>query len=116
MCLTVKEANQLGPLSVGEAPHRLRLTDPAHVQKPCRLHPAELRDRHQHVEHLRGRHVFRRVAEDLLDLDASVLEILLQPGSPDTDVIRPLESFHPLVEGTERRLRLSLEGGHGGGY
>jgi len=69
--LPVEEANQLRPLSVGEASHRLRLTDPAHVEKACRLHPPELWDGHEHVEHLRGRHVLGRVAEDLLDLDAT---------------------------------------------
>src|SRR5712691_5784625 len=74
--LPVEEPNQLRALAIGEPSHRLRLTDPAHVQEARRLHPPELRHRHQHVEDLCGRHVLGRVAEDLFDLDASVLQIL----------------------------------------
>src|ERR671930_1251272 len=96
--LPVEEANQLRALAVGKPSHRLRLADPAHVQKARRLHPTELRDRHQHVEDLCGRHVLGRVAEDLFDLDAAVFQVLLQPGPPDPDVVRPLQRFHPLIE------------------
>src|SRR5207237_5295245 len=78
--LPVEEANQLGALAVGEAADRLRLADATGVQEACRLHPPEFRHRHQHVEHLRSRHVLRRVAEDLLDRALAVLQILLQPG------------------------------------
>src|SRR5947208_2397699 len=88
--LPVEEANQLSALAVGEASHRLRLADAAHVQEARCLDPPELRYGHQHVEDLRGRHVLGRVAEDLLDLDTSVLEILLQLRPTDADVIRAL--------------------------
>jgi hypothetical protein len=44
------------------------------------------------------------------------LEVLLQLRASHADVVRPLERFHPLVEGAEWRLGLSLERGHGGGY
>src|SRR6266516_2706903 len=96
--LPVEEANQLGPLPVGEASHRLRLADPAHVQEARRLHPSELRHRHQHVENLRGRHVLGWIAQDLFDLDAPVLQVLLQPRPTDTDVVRSFQRFHPLIE------------------
>src|SRR5712691_4749688 len=76
LLLPVEEANQLRPLTVGEASHRLRLADPAHVQEARRLHPSELRHRHQHIEDLRRRHVLGRVTEDLFDLDAPVFQIL----------------------------------------
>src|ERR687887_2111468 len=78
--LAIEEANQLSALAVREASHRLRLADSAHVEEARRLHPPELRHRHQHVEDLRGRYVLGRVAEDLLDLDAAVLQVLFQPG------------------------------------
>src|SRR5881398_1824794 len=106
--LPVEEANQLRALAVGEPSYRLRLADAAHVQEARRLHPPELRHRHQHVEDLCGRHVLGRVAEDLLDLDATVLQVLLQPGSTHPDVVRPLQRFHPLVERTNRCLGLGL--------
>src|SRR5262249_3530956 len=77
--LPVEEANQLSALSVGEPTDRLRLADATHVQEARRLHPSELRHRHQHVEHLRGRDVLGGIAEDLLDGDASILQVLLQP-------------------------------------
>src|SRR3954470_22472027 len=96
--LPVEEANQLSALAVGQASHRLRLADAAHVQETRRLDPPELRNCHQHVEDLRRRHVLGRVAEDLLDLDASVLEVFLQARPPDANVVRPLERFHTLVE------------------
>src|SRR5437763_4793527 len=91
--LPVEEANQLRALAVGEPSHRLRLADPAHVQEARRLHPPELRYRHQHVEDLRGRHVLGRVAEDLFDLDTAVFQVLLQPRSAYADVVRPLQGF-----------------------
>src|SRR5204863_3206369 len=110
--LPVEEANQLSALAVGEASHRLRLADAAHVQEARRLDPPELRYGHQHVEDLRSRHVLGRVAEDLLDLDTPVLEILLQLRPTAADVIRALERLHPLVERADRCLGLSLGGHH----
>src|SRR3954454_24234366 len=114
--LAVEEANQLRPLAVGEAAHRLGLADAALVQEARRLDAAELRHRHQHVEDLRRRDVLGRVAEDFLDVRGAGLEVLLQLRAADADVVRPLERFHSLVEGAERRLGLSLERGHGEGY
>ena len=54
--------------------------------------------------------------KDLFDLRVPRLQVLLQLRAPDADVVRPLESFHPLVQRTQWRLGLSLERGHGGGY
>src|SRR6187200_3403658 len=86
----VEEIDELGPLALGEAAHRLRLADPALVQQTRRLDAAELGDRHQHVEDLRGRDVLRRVEEDRLDLNAAVLQVLLQLRAPNPDVVRTL--------------------------
>src|ERR1051325_8912181 len=114
--LAVEEANQLRPPAVRQAADRLRLADAALVQEAGRLHPPELRDRHEHVEDLRRRDVLGRVFEDLLDARRAGLEVLLELRAPHADVIRSLERFHPLVEGAEWRLGLGLERGHGGGY
>src|ERR1051326_1877507 len=62
--LPVEEANQLRALALGQAADRLRLADPARAEEGRRLDAAELRHRHQDVDHLRRRHVFRRVAEN----------------------------------------------------
>src|SRR5947207_9219 len=64
------------------------------------------------VGELCSRHVLRRIAEDLLDLDAAVLQVLFQLGSADADVVRALERFHPLVERADRCLGLDLGGHH----
>src|SRR5438876_10152461 len=70
--MAVEEANQLRALPVGQSPDRFRLADAALVEEARRLHAAELRHRHQDVEHLRGRDVLGRVREDRLDPHASV--------------------------------------------
>src|ERR687886_311726 len=87
--LLVEEGNQLVALTVGEAADRLRLADPALVEQTRRLHAAELRHGHQHVEHLRGRHELRWLAQDLLDRDLAGLQVLLQLRPLDSDVVRP---------------------------
>src|ERR1051325_2036975 len=86
-----EEANELGPLPLGETADRLRLADAALVEEPRRFHATELRHRHEDVEHLRGRHVLRRRVEDRLDLDPTFLEVFLQLCASDADVVRPLE-------------------------
>src|SRR6476620_7416824 len=108
----VEEPNQLVPLAVGEAADRLRLADAALVEQTGGLHAAELRNRHQHVEDLGGRHVLGWLAEDLLDRDAPGLQVLLQLGALDADVVRSLQRFHPLVERPDRSLHRSLGGHH----
>src|SRR4051812_29974442 len=104
----VEQAQQLAPLPLREAADGLRLADPALVQEPRGLDPAELRDRHEDVEHLRRLDVLRRVAQHLLDLEAAVLQVLLQLGPPDADLVRALEGLHPLVERPDWGLRLGL--------
>src|SRR5581483_10057604 len=84
--VAVEEPNQLGTLTLGQSTDGLRLADPALVQEPRGLHASELRDRHQHVEHLRGRDVLGRLVEDLLDLDLPHLQVLLQLRPADADV------------------------------
>src|SRR5947208_1822531 len=96
--LAVEEPNELLPLTVRKAANRLRLADPALVEQPRRLHAAELRHRHEHVEDLRGRDELRRVAQDRLDRGVTGLQVLLQLRALDADVVRSLEGFHPLIE------------------
>src|SRR5947208_14302756 len=74
--LAVEETNQLGPLAIGETADRLRLADSTRIQEPRRLHPSELRDRHQHVEHFCGRNVLRRIAADRVDGPATLVQTI----------------------------------------
>src|SRR5205823_4596936 len=90
--VAVEESNQLGALAFGQTPDGLRLADPALVEEARRLHPPELGHRHQHVEHLRGRDVLGRVVENLFDLDAADLQVLLQLSAADPDVVGPGQS------------------------
>src|SRR5947207_2946069 len=108
LLLPVEEANQLRALTVGQPAHGLRLADPARVQEAGRLHAPELGDGHEYVDHLRGLDVVRRFVEYRLDLDASVLEVLLEPRAPHPAVVRSLERVHSLVERANRRLSLGL--------
>src|SRR5205823_4562010 len=96
--LPVEEINQLRALPVGQAADGLRLADAARVQEARRLDAAELRDGHENVDHLRGRDVLGRAAEDGLDPHAAVLQILLQLRPPDANVVRPPERVHALIE------------------
>src|SRR5215210_7993338 len=73
--LTVEEPNELRALAVRQAADGLRLADAALVQEAGRLHAAELRHRHQHVEHLRRRDVLGRVRQDFLDASAAGFEV-----------------------------------------
>src|ERR1700687_6009966 len=52
--LPVEEVNQLRALPLGQAADGLRLADAAGVEEACRLHAAELRHRHEDVDHLCG--------------------------------------------------------------
>ena len=87
--LPVEEVNQLRALPVRQPADGLRLADAAGVEEAGSLHAAELRHRHQDVDHLRRLDVLRRPAEDGLDPDAPVLQILLQLRPFDTNVVRP---------------------------
>src|SRR3954468_13397288 len=90
--------DEFGALALGEAADRLRRRDPALVEDPIRLYPAVLGHRHQHVDHLGGLHVLGRIHEQRLDLDLAALQVALQLGPLGTDVICPLQGFHPLVQ------------------
>src|SRR5262245_23746983 len=94
----VEQVDELGALTLGQPADGLRLADPALVEKPRGLDAPELRHRHQHVEHLRGRDVIGRIQEDRLDVHPTVLQVFLELGTADTDVVRTLEGFHPLIE------------------
>jgi len=104
----VEEPNQLGALAVGQPADGLRLADAALVEEAGGLHTPELRHCHQHVEHLRRADVLRRVVEDLLDLDLSELQVLLQLRPADAYVVRPRKGLHALIERTDWRRSLGL--------
>jgi hypothetical protein len=108
----VEELDELGPLALGESADGLRLADAALVQEPRSLHAPELRHRHEHVEHLRGRNELRRIEEDRLDVNAACFEVSLELCAADSDVVRSLKGFHPLVEGAGRRLGVRLRRDH----
>src|SRR5215211_631308 len=112
----VEEVDQFGALPFGETAHRLRLADPGLVEEAARLDAPELRQRHEDVEHLRGRDVLGRSREDALDRDPSGLQILLELSPPDADVIGSGKRLHPLMVGPDRRLGRSFRSDHGAGY
>src|SRR5439155_6577302 len=85
--LPVEEPNELSSLAVGEPSNRLRLADAGLVQETRRLHPTELGDGHQHVEHFCGRDIFGWVVEDLVDPRASDFQVFLQLRALDPDVV-----------------------------
>src|SRR3954451_10988272 len=110
--LLVEEVNQLRALTVGQPADGLRLADAACVEEARSLHAAELRDSHQDVDHLGRLDELRRVAEDRLDPNASVLQVLLQLRAPDAHVIRALERIHALIERANGSM-CGLGGWHG---
>src|SRR5436309_16033653 len=81
--LAVEEPNQLRALAIRQSTDRLRLADAALVEKAGGLHASELRNRYEHVEHLRREHVLRRLAEDGLDPNPPELQVLLEPGASE---------------------------------
>src|SRR2546430_7249489 len=111
--LPVEEPDELGALALRQASNGLRLADSALVEEACGLDAPEFRHGHQDVEDLRRRDVLGRVAQDVVDVDGSRLEVLLELRSADADVVRPLERFHALIQRAERCLGLSLERWHG---
>src|SRR5262249_56914772 len=110
--LPVEEPDELGALALRQASNGLRLADPALIEEGGGLDAAELRQGHQNVENLGGRHVFRGIAENVVDAGRAVLEVLLELRPADTNVVRPLERLHALVERAKRCLSLSLERWH----
>src|SRR5262249_53005689 len=112
LAAVVEEIDQLGPLPLGEAPDRLRLADPALVEEPRGLHPAELGDCHEHVEDLRRLDPLGRVEQDGLDALAPGLQVALELSAADPHVVRSLERLHPLVERAGGRLSVRLRRDH----
>ena len=55
----------------------------------------------------------RVVAEDLLDLRAAALQILLQLSPPDPNLVGSSERIHPLIQGPHGCLDGSLGALHG---
>src|SRR5579862_2125540 len=108
--LPVEEVNQLRALAIGEPADGLRLADATRVEEARRLHAAELRNRHEDVDHLRGRHVLGRIAEDHLDAHTTVFEVLLQLRATHAHVVRTLQCVHSLVERPEWCVCLRLRG------
>src|ERR1051326_1770389 len=96
--LLVEEVNQLRALTVGETTDGLGLTDPARVEEARSLHTSELRDRHEDVDHLRGRHVLGRVAEDLLDAHPALLQVLLKLRATHANVKKDLKDGRVGIE------------------
>src|SRR3981081_3950363 len=99
--LPVEEVNQLRALPLGQPPDSLRLADAARIQEARCFHAAELRDRHEDVDHLCGLDEFRGRVQNRLNPAPPVLQILLQLRAADAYVVRPLERVHALIEGTK---------------
>src|SRR5688572_113572 len=71
-------ADELTPLALGEPTDRLARRDPALREDLVDLHVAVLGHREQHVGHLRGEDVVRRVAQQNGDVRAPILELPLE--------------------------------------
>src|SRR4029077_15568907 len=100
--LLVEEVNQLRALTIRKTTNGLGLTDPARVEEARSLYTSELRDRHEDVDHLRGRHVLGRVDEELLDAHATAFEVLLELPATHPHVVRAFQCVHALIERPER--------------
>src|SRR3954469_6165164 len=88
--LPVEEVNQLRALPLGQAADGLRLADAARIEETRCLHAAELRHRHEDVDHLRGLDELRRRVENRLNPDPPVLQVLLQLCAADAYIVCPL--------------------------
>src|SRR4051794_5396156 len=80
-----EERDELVALTLGETADGLGLADPALIEAACRLDPAELRQREQDVEYLRGHQVLGWPRQHLARRHVAGLELALQPRSLDPD-------------------------------
>ena len=81
------------------------------------LHVAVLGDREQHVEHLRGEDVIRRVEEQNLDVRPPALRSLFSCARLGPDAVGLVEGVHPLGRESVRGARGDLvAAGMGGDY
>src|ERR1041385_7859137 len=110
--LPVEEPDELGALALRQPPNGLRLADPALIQKPSGLDAAELGDGHEDVEDFRRGDVVGRTPQNVVDAGGVGFEVLFQLCPADTNVVRPLERLHALIQRAERCLGLSLERWH----
>jgi hypothetical protein len=108
----VEELDELRPLALGETANGLRLADPALIEQTRRLDPTELGHGHEHVEDLRRRDVLGGVEKDVLDALSARLQVPFELCAADSNIVRPLKSFHPLVERARRCLRVRLRRDH----
>src|SRR5579859_3612893 len=90
------EGDQLAPLALGEATHRLARRDLALREDLVHLHPAVLGDGEQQVEDLGRLQELRRGKQQLVDRLPAGLEIALELGAPGADVVGALKGLHPL--------------------
>src|SRR6187397_2260097 len=93
-----EERDELVALALGETADRLGLTDPALVEAARRLDAAELRQREQHVEHLRRHQVLGGSRQHLACRHIAGLELALEARSLHPDRIRAAQRLHALVE------------------
>src|SRR5688572_30916708 len=90
---TAEHRDELPILALREAADRLARRDAALHEHLVDLHAPVLRDGEEHVEDLRGLDVGRRLEQEVVDLDATALEIALELGTARTDLVRALEGF-----------------------
>ena len=100
---------ELGALALGEPADRLARRDPAVGEDLVDLHAPVLRDREQHVEHLRRLHVLRRVEQQRVDRAPAGLQVALELRALDADLVRSRECIHALVQRSLGRGRGGLE-------
>ena len=104
----VEELDELGALALGEAAHRLRLTDAALVQVAA----AARRTPERPSACRKPSRSTRTRAEQDVSICVPRFQVALELRASDADVVRTLERLHPLIERAGRRLRVRLRRDH----
>jgi hypothetical protein len=88
----------VGPLPLGEISDGLGRVDAGDSEQSASLDGADLRHRHEHVEHLGAGEVVGRGGEDLLEADIAGMQLLLEFRPPGSNMVCLSERDLPALE------------------
>src|SRR5450755_668000 len=95
---SVQARGELRALALAQAAERLAGRDLAALQNLGGLHTPDLGESQHHVEDLRGLQVRRRVEQQRTNRHPAGLELALELRAKRTNLVRPAERVHALIQ------------------